>query len=90
MPEMPEHLPRQVQANRDHISALELALHDLAEVLLVAAEVPEERMLAIAEALRRFPPHDDADAKLVKDMHEIRCSWADRIERRILKQRSGD
>lgn len=85
MPEMPEHLPRQVQVNWDRISALELALHDLAEILLVAAEVPEEKMLAIAEVLRRFPPHGDADAKLVKDMHEIRCSWADQIERRALR-----
>lgn len=89
MPDMPEHLPRQVQANWDQISALQFALHDLAEILLFAAQVRGERMLAIAEALRRFPAHDAIDAKLVKDTNDIRCSWADRIERRVLKQREG-
>jgi len=84
MPDMPEHLPRKVQANWDRISALETALHDLAEILLVAADVPEERMLEIAHALRRLPPHGEGDAKLLKTVHEIRCSWADRIERRLL------
>jgi len=85
MPEMPEHLPRQVQENWDQIEGLRFALRDFAYLMMTAADVPNERQLQIADMLRRMPPSDAESAVRSEIAFELRCVWADTIEQLILK-----
>lgn len=85
MPDMPEHLRRQVQSNSDQIEGLRLALQDFAFLMMAAADVPNDRQLRIADMLRRMPPSDVQSADVSEIAFELRCEWADTIERLILK-----
>ena len=85
MPDTPEHLARQVQENSDQIEAMRFALHDLAYLMMTAAGVSDERQLQVADMLRRMPPSDARSAARSEIAFELRCEWADTIERLILK-----
>jgi len=88
MNETPENLARQVRANADQIAALQMALQDFAFLMMMAANVPDDRQLKIADRLRAMPPtlSDDAEnAARAQIAFEIRNLWADTIERLILK-----
>lgn len=85
MPDMPEHLPRKVQANSDQIESLRLALRDFAYLMMTAAGLPDERQLQVADMLRYMPPSDARSAAHSEIVFELRNEWADAIERLILK-----
>ena len=88
MPDMPEKLPRQVQVNSDQIAGLHIALQDFAFLMMMAANVPDDRQLKIADRLRAMPPTPSNDAESAARSEiafEIRNLWADTIERLILK-----